>query len=126
MPHALIIDDNARNLEVLAALLNAQGLDVTSVKDPTRAITEIQKIEHLDIIFCDLEMPKMDGYGLLPQLRQQVGPMVPIIGCSVHVSEIDTARRLGFSGFIGKPLDADSFPRQLERILNAKPVWDLP
>lgn len=50
---------------------------------------------------------------------------VPIVAYSVHVSEIEIARRAGFDGFLGKPLDADRFSDQLRRILSGEQVWEI-
>jgi two-component system cell cycle response regulator DivK len=125
-PHALIIDDNASGAEVLAGLLAEQGISHTAVLDPTRVGDELQKLPKVDVIFLDLEMPKIDGYQLLSILRQQLGKSVPIITYTVHLSEMDTARKMGFDGFLGKPLDADRFPELIKRILNGKSVWELP
>jgi two-component system cell cycle response regulator DivK len=63
---------------------------------------------------------------LLSILRQQLGKSVPIITYTVHLSEMDMARKMGFDGFLGKPLDADRFPELIKRILNGKSVWELP
>ncbi len=124
--HALIIDDNASNAEVLGELLAEQGILVYISRDPTVVDVELQKLGGVDVVFCDLEMPKIDGFQLLPMLRGRLGRSVPIVAYTVHLSEIDTARRVGFDGFLGKPLDADRFPGLLKRILNGQPVWDLP
>jgi two-component system cell cycle response regulator DivK len=82
-------------------------------------------MSRLDVIFCDLEMPKLTGYEMLPMLREQVGQL-PIIAYSVHLSEIDATRKMGFDGFVGKPLDNERFPEIIRRILNGQSVWELP
>ncbi len=125
-PHALIVDDNANNLEVLAALLDVQGITYTAVKDSVKVGSVLETIAKIDIVFCDLEMPQMDGYELLSALRQQLGASVPIVACTVHLREIATTREMGFDGFIGKPIDSDKFPDQVARILNGQAVWELP
>jgi two-component system cell cycle response regulator DivK len=122
--HALIIDDNAFNVEVLERLLSSLGGTYTAAQDPTRVVEIVQRLKEIDVVFLDLEMPKRDGYQMLAILRQELGMAVPIVAYTVHTSEIDYARRLGFDGFLGKPLDPDRFPGQLERILNGEPVWD--
>jgi two-component system, cell cycle response regulator DivK len=48
---------------------------------------------------------------------------IPIIAYSVHTSEAEQARRLGFNGFLGKPLNADDFADQLHNILQGNSVW---
>ncbi len=124
--HAIIIDDNSNNLEVLSSLLAEQHISCMAFNDPTKAIAELQKFPKVDLVFCDLEMPKMDGFEVLRLLREQFGKSVPVFTYSVHLSEIDTARRMGFDGFLGKPLDADRFPTLIKRILNGQSVWELP
>jgi hypothetical protein len=42
---------------------------------------------------------------------------------SVHASEINRARDMGFHSCLGKPLNADDFPEQLARILRGERVW---
>ncbi|HLY25644.1 MAG TPA: response regulator [Aggregatilineales bacterium] len=125
-PHALLIDDNSTNLEILARMLAAQGITYTLVKDPTQAFDKIETLPRLDVIFCDLEMPKLTGFEMLPMLRERLGGSVPIIAYSVHLSEIDVTRKMGFDGFIGKPLDNDRFPEIISRILKGDAVWELP
>ncbi len=124
--HALIIDDNTNNVEVLEGLLAGQAISCTSILDPTRLDTALQNLERVDVVFCDLEMPKVDGFHLLPLLRQKLGRSVPVITYTVHLSEMDNARRVGFDGFLGKPLDADRFPALLKRILDGQAIWELP
>ena len=122
---ALVIDDNSANVEVLSSLLAAQGGEVSGFKDPTKALAALSTLPQIDAIFVDLDMPKINGFEMLDHLREGL-PNVPIIAYTVHISEIDMARRLGFDGFLGKPLDHDRFPKLLERILNRQPVWELP
>jgi two-component system, cell cycle response regulator DivK len=35
------------------------------------------------------------------------------------------ARQSGFNGFLGKPLDPDRFPDQIQRMLNGAPIWEI-
>jgi CheY-like chemotaxis protein len=123
-PHALIIDDKTPNLEVLGGLLAAEGITYTAVKDPTKVSATLQELSQVDVVFCDLEMPKLDGYQVLTILRNHLGSSVPIIACTVHLFEINNAREIGFDGFLGKPLDSDRFSGQIQRILAGRSVWE--
>jgi CheY-like chemotaxis protein len=121
--HALLIDDNSQNLRVLAQLLSKQGVTSTEVANPTKLQDILPTLDHVDVVFLDLEMPGLDGYRVKDMLRPQMGS-TPIIAYTVHISEINVVRQLGFDGFLGKPLDNARFPDQLARILNHEPVWD--
>jgi CheY-like chemotaxis protein len=122
-PHALIIDDNAHNLKVLSQMLTKQGVTSTEVTDPRKLSNLITTLPQVDVVFLDLEMPGLDGYEAKDLLRSYFSD-IPIIAYTVHVSEMNVVRELGFSGFLGKPLDTTRFPGQLARILNGEPVWD--
>lgn len=123
--HALIVDDNIKNVNVLARLLEGEGVSNTTVTNPHRLDGAIETLEQLDVVFLDLEMPGLDGYQVLENLRADDRFQgVPIVAYTVHVSEIRVAHERGFDSFIGKPLDSDKFPGQLARILNGQPVWE--
>ncbi len=123
--HALVIDDNTNNIGVLAELLRLEGVKVTTIQNPLKIDEALE--QPVDIIFLDLEMPEMDGYEVLGHFKADARLAgVPVVAYTVHVSEMITARQMGFHSFLGKPLDADKFPKQLERILQGERVWSMP
>ncbi|MBE2269716.1 MAG: response regulator [Anaerolinea sp.] len=124
--HALIIEDNANNSEVLQLLLQQQGVDSTIVPSTRGVLAALDQLDQVDVIFLDIEFPIGDGFAVLDLLRTL--PRLngtPIVAYSVHISEIDRARAAGFDGFLGKPLQAQLFPGQLRRILGGRPVWEV-
>jgi len=124
-PHALIIEDNSANVQVLGNLLSRQGLSHTAVLRPSRLAETLAATAPIDLVFLDLEMPGLNGYEVLTMLKaDERFEGVPIIACTVHVSEMNQAYQLGFDGFIAKPLDSDRFPEQLARILHGEKVWE--
>jgi two-component system, cell cycle response regulator DivK len=125
--HALIIDDDNNNLGILAELLTLEGVGYTQVQNPSHLDGVLQKLKKVDVIFLDLELPVLNGYQLLEKFKQDPRyASVPVVAYTVHVSEINQARQLGFHSFIGKPLDAELFPDQIARILKGERVWALP
>ena len=123
--HALIIDDNASNVDVLAEMLSLEGLSYTKVLDTVKLGRMIDQLKQVDIVFLDLEMPGLNGYAVYDHLREDPRfEDVPVVVCSVHVSEINNVRNRGFHSFLGKPLNADRFPDQLARILRGEGVWE--
>ncbi len=123
MTHALVIDDNAQNLRVLAQLLHKEGVSCSELQDAGRLEALLPTLPTADLVFLDLEMPKIDGYTAKAVIRSHF-PEARIIAYTVHVSEMGMVRDLGFDGFLGKPLDRARFPEQLARILRGEAVWE--
>lgn len=123
---AVVIEDDALNIEVLVRLLEREGLDTISLKYPAHLTDFIDSINDIEVVFLDLEFPNADGFDIIKDLRRAPKLKgVPIVAYSVHISEIDRARREGFDSFLGKPLRSTEFPQQLERILNREAVWEV-
>ncbi|NLE52752.1 MAG: response regulator [Chloroflexi bacterium] len=123
--HALIIDDDAYSIYVMERLLDQENISYTGIADPAQIEDALQSLDRVDIVFLDLEMPKMDGYEVLALLKSHLDPKVPVVACTVHTAEIGNTRRQGFFSFVAKPLDLDRFSDQLHRILDGNPVWEM-
>ncbi len=124
--HALIIDDNQSNADVLEVLLKNEGLSSTVVTLPRALPAALDQLSGpVDVVFLDLELPNHDGFELLDALKAHphLGG-APIVAYTVHTSEIGAAREAGFHSFLGKPLNTREFPDQLRRILDGQPVWE--
>ena len=122
MTRALVVDDNPQNLKVMIQMLSKQGVTCDEYLNPLKLTDNLPALEPVDVVFLDLEMPGMDGYVVKDMLREHLGD-VPIIAYTVHVSEMNVVRRLGFDGFLAKPLNNERFPAQLARILRGEAVW---
>lgn len=123
--HALIIDDNAKNLSVLARLLAEEQVGSTQVTNPRQLSAAIETLDAVDVVFLDLELPNTNGYEILAMLHEDDRfADVPIVAYTVHVSEINAAQQRGFHSFLGKPIDPDKFHDQLARILSGEAVWE--
>lgn len=123
--HAIIIDDNVKNLSVLAQLLAEQGVTSTQITNPRTMEMALNAVTQADVVFVDLEMPGMDGFGVLEKLKADPRfANAPFVAYTVHISEISVAHARGFDAFIGKPIDPDRFPDQLARIFRGEPVWE--
>jgi two-component system cell cycle response regulator DivK len=125
-PHALIIDDNEDNVDVLGLMLAQQGVTYTAITLPRHLNTVINQLERIDLIFLDLEFPNYNGLEMCAEL--QAHPRlagVPVVAYTVHTSEVREVREAGFHSFLGKPLNGQRFPEQIQRLLNGESVWDM-
>jgi CheY-like chemotaxis protein len=122
--HALIIDDDANNVGILAQMLTWEGVNCTQILSSIEFENILPHIQKVDVVFLDLEMPDVDGYAILEMLKvDDRFKTVPIVAHTVHFGEINSAQQVGFHSFLGKPLDIDRFPVQLANILNGEHVW---
>ena len=122
--HALIIDDDAYNVYVMERFLDRESISYTAITDTTQLENYLQQCRKFDIVLLDLEMPHQDGYEIIATLKKHLEPNIPIVACTVHTAEINRARKIGFSGFIAKPLDMDRFSEQISRILHGEAIWE--
>lgn len=124
-PHALIVDDNTANVQLLSYFLEDHGVQTTSITNPKHLDAVLDTLTDIDLIFLDLEMPGMSGYEALAWLQSDERCRDAIVvACTVHLNEMKTARQVGFHSFIGKPLNTDKFPGQLDRLLRGQTVWE--
>ena len=121
--HALIVEDDLSNIEVLKRLLSKQDFYCTTITDSRYLEETIDNVAPIDVVFLDLKMPSINGYQVFQFLKHKLFITAPIIAYSVYVNEMVEARRVGFDGFLVKPVEIKDFPDQLERILNREPLW---
>jgi CheY-like chemotaxis protein len=123
--HALIIEDGPLNAEVMATLVGKYGMTATIVGTPRDLDQVLDLLDQLDVIFLDLEFSEHDGFETHRELKGDPRVEgVPVVAYTVHISEIERARREGFHSFLGKPLKQEKFGEQLSQILSGQPVWD--
>lgn len=123
---ALIIEDNRYNSDVLCEFLNSEAVDCSVIQDARSVSDYVNQNPPADVVFLDLEMPHLDGYEILDILKSDdYWKSVPVVACTVHSTEFQTARSKPFHSFLAKPLNADHFSHQLHRILNGEAVWEI-
>src|ERR1051325_8191486 len=123
--HALIIDDDAYNVYIMERFLDRENIAYTAITDTLTLEDTLKELKQIDLVLLHLEMPKRDGYQIVEILRRYLHSNVPIVACTVHTAEINRTKKLGFSGFIAKPLDMDRFSEQIHRILNGEALWEV-
>jgi signal transduction histidine kinase/CheY-like chemotaxis protein len=106
----LVVEDVDDARDTARVMFEHLGADVLVAADGQNALDVLQK-EEVDIIFCDLRMPNMDGYEFIRALRhRRDGSQPPVIAISGQASSGDHRRThaAGFDGHIDKPfVDTD-------------------
>lgn len=118
----LIIEDNPANMELMTYLLQAFGHTVLPVYNGEEGV-ETARRELPDLIICDVHLPRMDGYGVLEQLKLNSGDAlrrIPVIAVTALAMVGDRQKLLaaGFDGYLGKPIEPELFVSQVEKYLD--------
>lgn len=116
--YCLLIDDDPLQLALTEEFLKRNHVEVASCTAPS-AVVDMLRNTTFDAIITDIQMPGLDGYGLLKAIRTSGIPgteTVPIIALSASIENEHTHYlEAGFTGFLNKPFTA----RQLIALLNS-------
>lgn len=127
----LAVDDHLPNLLVLEALLNEVGVDVVTVNSGFEAVEYMKHsfegnadYRKIDLIFMDIQMPKMSGRQASIQIRQleklinesKKTKQVPIIALTAHSLSDEKEKLLnsGINDYVGKPINQTQLVQVLE------------
>jgi len=123
----LIVDDSSFNRLVLKRRLAELGYpNVTMAEDGVQGLAALEKAR-FDIMLLDLEMPNLDGIGVLEQLRAARGAAPPVIVISA-LTEMDKIVRcieLGAEDYLPKSFDPPLLKARLGAVLEKKRLRDL-
>jgi signal transduction histidine kinase len=119
----LLAEDVAINREIVIALLEPLGLEITEAEDGQKAYDLFcANPDSFDLIFMDIHMPGVDGYEAAKRIRAFVHPKaktIPIIAMTANVfrEDIENCHAAGMNDHIGKPLDFNMVVAMLRKYL---------
>jgi len=122
----LIVDDNERNVKILAAICREQGHVILEAHNGRQAL-EVVRGEAPDIIFMDVMMPEMDGMEATEILKADYATAhIPVIMVTALDSREDRLRgiRAGADDFLTKPVDSEELVLRLKNNLRNKDFHD--
>lgn len=114
----LTIDDSKTMRDMLMLTLSSSGFEVVQAVDGQDGLDVLEK-ETVDVVITDINMPKMDGYGVIQNLRKN--PIYDATPILVLTTESDRekkerARELGATGFIVKPFNPASLVEVIRKV----------
>jgi signal transduction histidine kinase/HAMP domain-containing protein len=116
----LIVDDDARNIFALTAILENQGMEVVTATNGRKAIEIVAATPDLSIVLMDIMMPGMDGYETIRTIRKDPRSVrLPIIALTAKAMAGDSAKCLdaGANDYISKPVNTDQLLSLLRRLI---------
>jgi CheY-like chemotaxis protein/Tfp pilus assembly ATPase PilU len=118
----LLVDDEDSLRKVMKDLLERDGYVVTEARDGVQALDQVDRIGP-DIIVLDLNLPGLDGYGVLSHLRSRPATAgIPVIVLTAKGDEDNEVRvfELGADDFLTKPFRARALSARLEAVLGRR------
>lgn len=118
MKHCLVVDDSAVIRKVARRILEGLAFRISEAEDGEQALTAC-RTEMPDAVLLDWNMPVMDGYEFLKELRQMPGGGAPkVVFCTTEndVGHIARALHAGANEYIMKPFDKDIMTAKLQEV----------
>jgi putative two-component system response regulator len=123
----LIVDDQEANVRLLEKILKRAGYaDLSSIRDPRKVLPVF--LEHQpDLILLDLNMPHLDGIGVMRQLAPYIpeGAYVPILVLTADIlpAAKQTALSIGAKDFLTKPFDTTEVLLRIHNLLETRCLY---
>ena len=102
----LIVDDHEANVLLLEQMLRGAGyVSVTSTMDPCE-VCELHRKNRYDLIVLDLQMPGMDGFQVMEELKEiEIGGYLPVLVITAQPDHKLRALKTGAKDFVSKPFE---------------------
>jgi chemosensory pili system protein ChpA (sensor histidine kinase/response regulator) len=114
----LLVDDSVSVRRFVGQMLERAGFRVTTAVDGQDALEQLAE-QAVDCVITDLEMPRVNGYALIEDLRRRTGTRhLPVVVLTTRTGDkhAGLARRLGVRHYVGKPVEEHAFVRLIESV----------
>jgi putative two-component system response regulator len=123
LANILVVDDEFANVRLIEKLLQARGYtSVTCTQEPLKVV-ELYKVHDFDLILLDLNMPQLDGYGVMEQLKESTNGKLPpiLILTAQHMQEFrQRALDNGALDYVTKPFNAEELASRVNNMLQVQ------
>lgn len=119
-PTLLVVEDSVNVRRFLAMTLERAGFRVEQARDGQEALEHLQRGIPIRAVITDIEMPRLDGFGLLAQIRAHpLYDQLPVVMLTSRSGEKhrQLAQRLGASAYLSKPFQEQELIQKLRQLL---------
>ena len=121
MANILIVDDEPSNVLLLRRLLENSGYSSIATTTDSRETFRLYECFKPDILLLDIQMPRLDGYGAVREMRQDERlknlPIVALTASAMHTDR-DRVLNAGFTEYITKPVRLGILREAVARLLS--------
>lgn len=125
--YILVVEDNIQNFVLIARLMAFLGVKQCQWKASGWQVLEFaDSMPRVDLILMDIHLPYEDGFEALTRLRAEprfADTLIVAVTADANEGTFARAKKAGFDGFIGKPIDPDRFPEQIRAVLKGEAIW---
>lgn len=125
-PRILIADDNQANVELLEAYLTEIDCEIAIAVDGQEAIEQVAAFQP-DVLLLDVMMPKLSGFEVCRQLKEQPRTskiMILMVTALNEFGDIERAVGVGTDDFLSKPVQKFELLKRVENMIRLKDVTD--
>ena len=118
----LIVDDEPANLKLLEKMLKAEGFSNLLLVSDSRQVKDVYCNDRIDLVLLDINMPYLDGYEVMAQLKELNDPLLPpILVLTAQPGRDFLMRALseGARDFLSKPFDRYELMARVRNLLDA-------
>ncbi|MCK5581792.1 MAG: response regulator [Candidatus Omnitrophica bacterium] len=113
----LVIDDAPEALELMKSMLEGAGHDVMVAKSGEEGLVQA-KTRNPSLVVLDVLMPGMNGFLFMKEMKRETATKdIPILVVTARAQMEDSFRAIGIDSFLSKPLDADKFLAEANRLI---------
>ena len=115
----MTVDDSPSMRMLLRVALTDLGYSVVEAEDGVHALEKLDGFQP-DLLITDINMPRMDGFGLISEVRGQGRRNLPILVLTTESSDEkkQRARDAGATGWIVKPFHPEKLAAAIRRVLH--------
>ena len=119
----LVVDDSINVRRYLSLTLEKAGYRVEQAKDGREAVDKLLGGLAVDGVICDIEMPKLDGYGVLEEIKERsefADLPIAMLTSRSNEKHRKVAMNLGASAYFSKPYNEQELLNELARLVNSQ------
>jgi two-component system chemotaxis response regulator CheY len=121
--HILIVDDSKTVRNLVAFIIKREGYKVTMAEDGLDGLEKLFSADKIDLIISDVNMPRMDGFTFIKQVREQEAYKdLPIMVLSTEgrPQDIDLGMKLGANLYMVKPAQPEKMVQNIKMLFGKK------
>jgi CheY-like chemotaxis protein len=116
----LVIENERQTLNLLLEMLEVEGFVAIGAENGLVGIEQAQR-QPPDLVICDIRMPRLDGYSVLAQLRQNpTTAKIPVIFLTAEAVEIENPHTRGLRAdrYLQKPCTTEDILKAIAQVIN--------